>query len=339
MTERDFWVGTYGPGIYRMRRGADGVLGAPELAVEATRASYLAEHPDAPILYAVGEEPEGSLLTFAVERGGRLRPLDSRPVPADPCHLAVRPDGGTLLAACYTAGAVAAQALDGDGGFVGDPTILSGSGSGPNAERQEGPHAHCTLWAPDGTALSTDLGADLIRAYRLEGDTPRQVAEIPVPAGYGPRHLALHPSGHLYLITELEPRLLVLTPGDSYADLTVTGESAALADTSATGGEKLGAAIKIGDGGGFVYTSVRGADAVTAHRVLDGGAALEPVADVDCGGHWPRDLHVDGPWLHVANERSEDVTSFRLDARTGVPAQNGQPVSVPTPVCLIAARD
>ncbi|MGI5169812.1 lactonase family protein [Spirillospora sp. CA-253888] len=336
MTERDFWVGTYGPGIYRMRRGAGGVLGAPELAVEAVRPSYLAEHPDAPVLYAVGEEPEGSLLSYAVGDGGRLRPLGRRAVPADPCHLAVRPGGGTLLAACYTAGAVAAQPLDGAGSFDGDPTVFSGWGGGPDADRQDGPHAHFTLWAPDGTALSTDLGADLVRAFRVEGGALRQVAEIPVPAGYGPRHLALHPSGRLYLITELEPRLLVLTPGHSYADLTVTAESAALA--GGTGGETLGAAIKVGDGGEFVYTSVRGADVVTAHRVLDGGAALEPVADVDCGGHWPRDLHVDGPWLHVANERSEDVASFRLDDRTGVPAPLERPVAVPAPVCIIPAR-
>ncbi len=61
---------------------------------------------------------------------------------------------------------------------------------------------------------------------------------------------------------------------------------------------------------------------MTAHRVLDGGAALKPVADVPAGGHWPRDLHVDGEWMHVANERSDTITTFRIGA-DGVPGAAG----------------
>ncbi|MFD0534412.1 lactonase family protein [Actinomadura luteofluorescens] len=79
---------------------------------------------------------------------------------------------------------------------------------------------------------------------------------------------------------------------------------------------------------------MRGTDVVTAHRVLDGGAALAPVADVPSGGHWPRDLHVDGEWMHVANERSDAIATFRIGP-DGVPAPAGPPLEIPSPVCVI----
>ncbi|WP_067816285.1 lactonase family protein [Actinomadura kijaniata] len=341
MDERRFWVGTYtgamgpGEGVYLVRRGPDGALRDPVLAARATSPSYLAPHPELEVLYAVGEDAEGSVTAFAVEDGARLRPLGSRAVPADPCHLAVSPDGATLLVASYTAGTVAALRLDAAGAFTGDPALFRGSGGGPRADRQEGPHAHAVAWAPDGTVLSVDLGADLVRAFRRTPGGLEPVAEIPVPAGYGPRHLVVRPGGHVYLLTELEPRVLVLTPGDSYADLKVTAESPATAGDPGSG--SLCAAIRLGGDGRFVYTSTRGADVVTTHRVLDGGARLEPVADVPTGASWPRDFVLDGPWLHVAHQHAGDVRTFRLDEQTGVPAPVGGTVAVPAPVCLLPA--
>ncbi|MQY09057.1 lactonase family protein [Actinomadura macrotermitis] len=329
MSERMLWLGDYtgeqgtGRGVYRIRLRDDGTPEAPELAVEAPDPSYLALHPRGDVLYAVGELTDGLIMAFSVTDGMRL--LGSRPVPADPCHLAVSPDGRRLLVASYTAGTVALQRLDAAGAFDGDPAIFAGSGSGPVTDRQEGPHAHHVLWAPDGTVLSTDLGADLIRAFRAEDGGLRPAGETRLPAGYGPRHMALHPSGHLYLVAELAPRVLAFAPGASYAELKPLGEWSRP--------EGLGAAIKLGADAAHLYVSTRGADTISTYRVVEGGAALEPLGEVPCGGHWPRDLHVAGDRLYVANERSGTVTAFRLDPR---PVPLGEPLPAPTPVCLIA---
>lgn len=339
MSERAFWVGTYtggagdGAGIYRVTRGADGALGARELAAEAVSPSYLAVHPGKDVLYAVREVDEGGVAAYAVTGTG-LREIGRRAAGALPCHLSVAPDGTHLIVADYGSGTVRAYPLGADGGFAGDPAVAEGHGTGPRTDRQEGPHAHMTAHAPDGTVLTTDLGADLVRSFRIEGGALRLAGETPLPAGYGPRHLAIHPSGHVHLLTELAAVVLVLRPLDGYAALEVAAESPATAGPA--GGPAQGAAIKIGDGGRFVYTSMRGTDVVTAHRVLDGGAALTPVADVPAGGHWPRDLHVDGEWMHVANERSGTITTFRI-GEDGVPAPAGAALSVPAPVCVIPA--
>jgi 6-phosphogluconolactonase len=337
--ERAFWVGTYtgeagrGAGIYRMTRRADGTLAEPELAAEAVCPSYLAVHPSKDVLYAVREEDAGGVLAYAVT-GGRLREIARCEAGALPCHLSVAPGGGRLLVADYGSGTVRAVPLGRDGGFAGEPAVAEGHGSGPRADRQEGPHAHASAHAPDGTVLTTDLGADFIRSFRIEDGALRLVGETHLPAGYGPRHLVVHPSGHVHVLTELAAAVLVLRPVDGYARLEIAAESPATAGPA--GGRAQGAAIKLGDGGRHVYTSMRGTDVVTAHRVVDGGAALKPLADVPSGGDWPRDLHVDGEWMHVANERSGTIATFRIGAG-GVPVPVGAPLPVPSPVCVVPA--
>jgi 6-phosphogluconolactonase len=331
------WAGCYtgdqgdGEGLYLLRRRGDGVLEDPWLAAGAENPSWLAVHPRHPVLYAVGENDPGAVSVYVEETDGLLL-AGTRELPAEPCHLAVAADGRTLVAACYGGGAVAAIPLAPDGTFAGDPDVAVCSGSGPKTERQDGAHPHAVAFAPDGTVLATDLGADLLRAFRADGGRLLPVGEARVPAGYGPRHLAVHPAGYVYVICELEPRLLVLTPRASYADLAVTAESPATA--ADPGPDALGAGLALGADGTFAYTTTRGPDVLTAHRVADGGAVLAPVADVPTGGSWPRHLHVDDPWVHVANERGGGVTTFRLGA-DGVPVPKGTAAAVPTPVCLV----
>jgi 6-phosphogluconolactonase (cycloisomerase 2 family) len=43
------------------------------------------------------------------------------------------------------------------------------------------------------------------------------------------------------------------------------------------------------------------------------GADVRPVADIPCGGRWPRHIAVDGRWLYIANEQSDDVVALHLD--------------------------
>ncbi|GLW67416.1 hypothetical protein Arub01_56590 [Actinomadura rubrobrunea] len=341
VSDRLFWVGTYtgdqgsGRGVHRaLRASGSGAFERIECAAEMADPSYLATHPRLPVLYAVSELDEGaSVAAFAVGAGGALRPLGSRPVPAGPCHVAVAPGGDCLAVSCYVAGAFAVAPLAADGSFDGDPSVLPGQGSGPRKNRQEGPHAHSAAFAPDGTILGTDLGADLLRAFRVEAGAARLVAELPMPSGCGPRHLAVHPSGTVFVITELANTVVALSPRDGYADLVVTGESPATADPAP--GDATSAAIKLSPDGRRAYTSTRGADVITVHEVVGDGTGLRPVADVPCGGQGPRDLHVDAQWLHTANQYSGDISTFSVT--DGIPKPQGRPQPAPTPVCLIPA--
>jgi len=83
--------------------------------------------------------------------------------------------GRAALVANYAGGNVALLPIEANGAlapatFVLDRAVLRRT-KGPNAERQEGPHAHCIL--PDSSnrfVLEADLGLDRVFVYRLDLD-------------------------------------------------------------------------------------------------------------------------------------------------------------------------
>src|SRR5690242_17893324 len=85
-------------GIYRFPFDADtGAAGPIELAAESARPTFLAIHPDRPLLYAVNGvrelhgQPTGAVSAFALDAAsGGLRLLNQQPSGgAGPCHLVV----------------------------------------------------------------------------------------------------------------------------------------------------------------------------------------------------------------------------------------------------------
>ena len=73
------------------------------------------------------------------------------------------------------------------------------TGTGPNKERQEGPHVHFGGFAPDRSgAWFVDLGLDTALFYEVHEDTGKLVhmpeRDIDFPKGTGPRHF---PAGRL----------------------------------------------------------------------------------------------------------------------------------------------
>ncbi|RIJ19429.1 lactonase family protein, partial [Clavibacter nebraskensis] len=63
--------------------------------------------------------------------------------------------------------------------------------------------------------------------------------------------------------------------------------------------------------------------------------ALAPVAAFDCGGATPRHHALVDDRLHVANQGSGTVASFRLDAATGLPTAAPAVITVPSPTYLL----
>jgi 6-phosphogluconolactonase len=63
---------------------------------------------------------------------------------------------------------------------------------------------------------------------------------------------------------------------------------------------------------------------------------LQPIEHVSTEGKWPRNFVIDpaGTFLLVANQHTDNVVSFRIDARTGRLTRSGHVAEVPAPVCL-----
>jgi len=85
--------------------------------------------------------------------------------------------------------------------------------------------------------------------------------------------------------------------------------------------------------GRFVYVANRGPNTI-ATFTWDGEAAAL-VAETPTEGDWPRHMILTGDHLYVTNQRSQSVTTLRIDAETGVPALQGAPTAEPTPTGLL----
>lgn len=317
-------AGTYvnegGPGLVPLVRGAEGWrMGTPLAAI---RNASFGVRGRTGLRYLLDEQSEGRLGVYdpSLQRIAAASTLG-----ADPCHAALSQDGRRLAVANYSSGSVALFTLDRAGLPVGEATRIAHEGSGPNRERQTGPHAHWVGFSAQGAQLhSVDLGADAVFLHRIDakGAIDTSIAYRTDP-GAGPRHLARHPRLPIaYLVTELANTVTVLR---AHPD----GRFTALATLSTLPkgftGASAGAHIAVNRGGTRLYISNRGHDSIAVFAI-DGAGGLTPIQHAACGGHWPRLflLREEAGELLVANERSGNVARLALakDGRLG-PAAHG----------------
>ncbi|MFE3738589.1 lactonase family protein [Streptomyces sp. NPDC059134] len=305
--------------------------------------SYLALSPDGTVLYAVSETDEGAVAAFRTpDTGAAGHPAPSLltdPVPvggAAPTHLAFA--DGHLLTANYGSGSVSVLPVAADGRPGPVTGVLRHQGSGPDPDRQRGPHAHQVVAAPGGRwILGTDLGTDSVRISSLSAATGELVphGETALPPGSGPRHLAFHPAGgHVYVLGELEPVLTVCRWDQANGVLEPVGGTAVLPAGAEDGSYPSG--VVVARDGRFLWVANRGHDSLAVLALDPTYEKPELRTTVPCGGHWPRDLALDptGRRLYVANERSGDVTWFDIDPATGVPALAGA-LRAPAASCVV----
>ncbi|WP_433387217.1 lactonase family protein [Micromonospora sp. KLBMP9576] len=329
--------GGRGAGIVAARRdpGSGALSSLGTVAVTASP-SFLARHPRLPVLYAVNELPDGQVSAFAVGVDGQLAPLGTRPTGgAEPCHVAVLPDGGHLVVANYGGGSVTVFPLDADGVPGERSDLVRHEGRGPDPERQDRAHAHMVNPDPAGGPLfAVDLGTDSIYRYDLDATSGRltptpRAPRVRTVAGTGPRHLARHPDGRrCWVAGELDASVT------AYA---LTGDAAPHQRGRVAASDRTGhvqpSEIGLGPDGRFLYVANRGVGTVAVFAVT--GELPELVAEVDTGGQWPRHFALIGAHLYVADERADLVGVFRVDAATGVPAPAGEPLVVPSPTCIL----
>lgn len=325
-----------GPGVLAATVAPDsGALTLTGVSDAVADPSFLALDGD--VLYAVSEADPGAAAAFDVT-GPAPRPLGA-PVPVDaagPTHLALV--GGFLLTANYTSGSVTSLARTADGRLGPVADQARHHGSGPVADRQQGPHAHQVLPDPTGRwVLAVDLGTDSVTVSVLDPATGalRPHGTTALRPGTGPRHLAFHPAGtHAYVLNELEPTLTVCRWDAEAGVLTPLGETRVVPEDAT--GPDYPSEVVVAPDGRHLWAAVRGADTLAVLALETGGDTARLVASVPCGGRWPRDLALapSGRHLYVANERSGDVTWFTVDAATGLPARAG---SVPAPAasCVV----
>jgi 6-phosphogluconolactonase (cycloisomerase 2 family) len=332
---------------------AFGALGFAGTVAEATSPSWVARHPSLDVVYAA-LEGAGTVQAFRQVDEQRYVPLGAPVKTGDlACHIGVAPDASFLLVSCWGDGRVVRVALAADGSlgaavglpatvdpwadepvFGAQPTTLFGVSSA-EVELASAPdrvsRGHQARFLPGGWLATTDMGFDVVRLWRADASTPRLHDSITMPRGSGPRHMVWHPSGHLFVITELSHEVFVLKLG-------VDGHWGIVGSTHLGAGilvDDTAAEIALSRDGEFVYAGVRGSNTIAVLQVRGEGARLDATALVDAGVNWPRHHVVIRDTLLVAGQLSDEVASLTLDARTGVPGRAQQRTAVPAPTCLV----
>ncbi|MEO9015348.1 MAG: beta-propeller fold lactonase family protein [Terrimesophilobacter sp.] len=314
-----------GQGVGALRPRADGSLEYLGLAVAASSPSFVANGVGGRVVYAV-DEANSRVEAFSRTDGFELLPLGGQDTsgPA-PCHLAVAEHW--LYVANYGSGVIDVFPLVADGRIGPMAQFLTASGRGPKPE-QDGPHAHSTFLGP--SVLTADLGLDQVHIHRRRDGLLTRTGSLDLPPGTGPRDFA-SPAGSdgslVYVIGELAAAVFALRVRADGVSIVASGQAVA----EPVEGDH-GAGLQVSGDGRFLYSGLRGSNRIIVIRTSD----LSPVADVSCGGDWPRNLTLVGDMLYVANQRSSTVTSFLIDA-DGIPRPVGEPEPVPSPTFLCPA--
>jgi 6-phosphogluconolactonase len=352
------YIGTYttktdSKGIYSFRfEPGTGHLTPVGVAAEARDPSFVAIAANEKHLYAVNELPtfegksSGAVTSYSLDRkSGKLTQLNQVPSGgADPCYISFDNTGKYALVANYTGGSVATFPISSDGRLGPASAFVQHTGSGPNRERQEGPHAHYIATSADNRfAFVVDLGLDEVVIYRFNSTTgsltPNNPPFVKLDPGSGPRHLAFHPNGKFaYVLSEVKSTVTAFAydaKNGSFTTLqtlsTIPSDFTAHNDT---------AEIVVHPSGKFLYASNRGRDSIAVFAIDAGKGTLTPAGDFSTKGKTPRNFALDptGNFLLAANQESNNIVVFRIDRATGALTPAGQVADVPAPVDIVFVR-
>lgn len=341
------WTGSEGGGrgIYRLDFDTTtGAISTPQPVTETPNPSYLAFAPGGQYLYSVNQTADSSSVSaFRVdETTGALTLLNTVPAGGQsPCYISIDETGQWLLVANYVSGTVAVLPVRADGSLGEATQVVQHTGSGPNPDRQEGPHAHYINVGPQNRfAFASDLGIDQVRIYPLDTERGRldeqSVRVVETAPGSGPRHLDVHPSGeYIYVVGELDGTVTTYAY-DAEAGQMVEQQTVSTLPGDFEGANKS-ADIHVHPSGKFLYASNRGdADSIVAYAIDPETGRLTVVGRQAEAIDWPRNFAIDpsGRYLLAANRHADRLTVYRIDPATGALSFTGHTAAVPEPMCI-----
>ena len=360
----DFYIGNYNTKMGHVDGKAKGVvlarlLSSGELTISAdsvpqnvgTNPTYVHYSSSNQILYVVNECAEGRVAAYKeTSSAGTLSLVSEQSSKgSDPCYIELfgsSAAGELLLVANYSSGSTVCFRVDSDGtlsehGFYQHEF----GGTGPNAARQEGAHAHMARGCGKGQEriLVPDLGNDEGFSFQIQESSLTKIGAFRLNAGDGPRHLEFHPSRNFaYVVAELSCTVTVCRCDPSSGELT---EKVQVVSTLPDGfensdGSNTCAHMLIHPSGKFLYVSNRGGGdhSISLFLISEDGMKLDFVPQSGAPGTGelvPRAFNItpDGVWMVVAYQNSDKLISYKIDQNDGTMTMSHS-LSTPTPVCI-----
>lgn len=298
----------------------------PAMGYPVTSPSYLITHPTEPWVFAVSEATPATVMSLLLEPDGTVS-LISAVETGDSwaCHLGLSADLRFVMVANYAGGSISSHAIGPDGSLSVPVDRFELRGSGPEIDRQAGPHAHQVVVDGD-EILVCDLGSDEVQRLRLSPEGAFAPAGEPVrlAAGSGPRHLVVI-GDHLVVLCELNIEVwLGRRTADGWEEVMT------IASSTAEAAERIYPSAIVADGR-RIFVANRGAGTVAVFDLVDD--RLEPRCEFPCGGAWPRDIKLGPGQLWVANQTNDVVSVFSTDVLP--PSTVDFEIATPSPACIV----
>jgi 6-phosphogluconolactonase (cycloisomerase 2 family) len=283
-----------------------------------------------------GPDKQGTVSAFSINRSdGQLQPLNTVPSGgAGPTYVSIHPSGRFLLVANYFGGSVAVLPILEDGRLGPASDVKNDAGKiGPTRPTNAPPgafafsghdrsHAHMIQADPSGRfVLHADLGLDTIYLWKFDDRkgvlTPNDPHTAAFPPGDGPRHFHFHPNSRWLYSLQEEASNIVLFDYDAAAGrLTARQTISSLPQGYA--GSNFTSEILVSRDGRFVYAGNRLHDSIAVFSIATDGT-LAYLTEEPTRGNYPRSFNVDpsGTFLYCCNQRADNVTTFRIDPKSG----------------------
>lgn len=343
----------HGPGITLVR--ADPATGAlVRIAQVATNdPSWIALDRAQRTLYALDEASDGTVSAWAIDpRDFSLRRINAvSSGGAAPAYVSVHPSGRYVLCANYMGGNISVLPVGGpDGRLSAASDIVAGIGPRAPEHPASAPdnhaksdhatsHMHMVRADPTGRfVLAVDAGRDRVLVFALDPATgrlhPAARPFVALEPGSAPRHLVFGQGGRIvYVLSEQNSTI------DAFRFDPATGALSAFQRVRSLpmgfAGSNLGAELVISPDGRILYATQRLHDAISTLAVGPDGR-LSLVDETWTRGDYPRNCTIDpsGRWLYCANQRGDNITTFRIDPASGQPGFTGQYFGIGSPVTM-----
>ncbi|QCE32176.1 lactonase family protein [Acetobacteraceae bacterium] len=354
-----------GAGIYLFEMNPiTGSLSLKTVFMGIASPSFLILSPKNDYLFAISEIDNygvgktGCVTSYSVDqKTGLLTKINTvSSGGAVPCHLSMHPSGKYLLIANYVGGCVSVVPVN--NGFLSKPTHVVHPTGPRRPERamdnppgnyaisdHSGSHPHMISTSPSGKwVVVDDAGLDRIYFWRLDEKRgkllPAPVPFLDLEPGAAPRHFVFNNEGTmLYNLCEQDSKVTVFQFDDK------EGRAVAIQTVSTLSsefhGSTLAAEIVMAPSGGFIYVSNRLGNSIAVFSVgADGTLTLQD--EIWSHADYGRAMMLDptATFLFSANQRSDSITSFRTNQKSGdiVFTHNFTPVGSPTVLAFMKGK-
>ncbi len=309
--------------------------------------SYLVLNKNADHIYTVNESGpnKGGVSSFSFNKNtGAMHLINQVPSHGDaPCYIAIDASNKWLAVANYAGGSLAVFPVESDGSVGEAVQVIQHTGNSVNKDRQEAAHVHSTVFSPDNHFLAVaDLGTDKVSLYPFDAKKEKPLSDMPIEInatpGSGPRHILFNPTRPFaYLIDELAGNITTYRYKSGKLDRIQTISSHPAGFT----GDKGSAAIHFSPDGKFLYASNRGeSNTISIFSINSSNGMLVNKGFQSTGGDHPRDFNIDpsGNYLLAGNTKSDDITIFKRDRKTGLLKDSGRKINIPQPTVIVFTK-